>query len=132
MILEQTKTESITLTQEAAGAVRDLLTTRNLPGYALRVFISGGGCSGYQYGMTLEKDIRENDLAYDFYGVKVVVDEVSNSFLQGATIDFVDGPEGGGFKVVNPNALGSRGCDYSTRSRGEADSTNPYGGCSGC
>ncbi|MGE5223532.1 MAG: HesB/IscA family protein, partial [Omnitrophica WOR_2 bacterium] len=80
----------ITLTEAAANAVRDILTKRELEGYALRVYIAGGGCSGYQYGMALEGETRDTDLVFDEYGVKVVVDEVSINYLKGATIDYVE------------------------------------------
>jgi iron-sulfur cluster assembly protein len=82
--------------------VRDLLAKRNLTDYALRVFISGGGCSGYQYGMALENNIRDEDLSWDFDDVKLVVDEVSINYLRGATVDFVEDVMGSGFKIENP------------------------------
>lgn len=129
MLHEQTQTELITLTPAAVEAVRGLLEKRNLQGYALRVFISGGGCSGFQYGMALEANIRENDLVAEFDGVKVVVDEVSIEYLRGASVDYVDGVMGSGFKIENPNAISSCGCGSSFRTKdGEASG----GGCSGC
>ena len=70
MLSEQTQIESITLTPAAVEAVRNLLEQRNLKDYALRVFISGGGCSGFQYGMALENNIREEDITSEFDGVK--------------------------------------------------------------
>ncbi len=81
MLAEQTSTQTITLTPSAIQAVRDLMETRNLEGYALRVFVSGSGCSGLQYGMALEANIREQDLSEEFDGVKVVVDEISIDYL---------------------------------------------------
>jgi iron-sulfur cluster assembly protein len=130
MLAEQTQTEIITLTPAAAEAVRGLLEKRNLEGYALRVFIAGGGCSGYQYGMALEANIRENDLVAEFDGVKVVVDEVSIDYLRGASVDYVEDVMGSGFKIENPNAISSCGCGSSFRTKdGEASAG---GGCSGC
>jgi iron-sulfur cluster assembly accessory protein len=79
-LMEQTP--EITLTPAAASAVQELLNKRDLTGYALRVYISGGGCSGYQYGMALENNIRDNDMLFEEHGVKMVVDEVSVSYLQ--------------------------------------------------
>jgi iron-sulfur cluster assembly protein len=130
MFIEDTQTEKITLTLAAADAVRDLLTKRNLSGYALRVFIAGGGCSGYQYGMALEDNIRPTDLSYEYDGVQVVVDEVSINYLKGATIDYVESVMGSGFKIENPNAVSSCGCGSSFKTKDESYSGS--GGCSGC
>jgi iron-sulfur cluster assembly protein len=129
MLPDQTQTETITLTPAAVAAVRDLLEKRNVPEYALRVFIAGGGCSGYQYGMALEGNIRETDLQNDFDGVKVVVDEVSINYLRGATVDYVESVMGSGFKIDNPNAVSSCGCGSSFRTK---DGGGSEGGCSGC
>lgn len=130
MLPDTIDTEVVTLTPSAVVAVKDLLAKRNLEGYALRVFISGGGCSGFQYGMALENNIRETDLSREFDGVQVVVDEISIDYLRGATIDYVDGVMGSGFKIENPNALSSCGCGSSFRSKNEEGSQG--GGCSGC
>jgi iron-sulfur cluster assembly protein len=130
MLHEQTQTDFITLTPAAADAVRGLLEKRNLEGYALRVFISGGGCSGFQYGMALEANIREQDLVAEFDGVKVVVDEVSIEYMRGASVDYVEGVMGSGFKIENPNAVSSCGCGSSFRTKdGDAASG---GGCASC
>lgn len=126
MLADQTQTEMITLTPAAVEAVRDLLQKRNLEGYALRVFVSGGGCSGFQYGMALEGNIREQDLSAEFDGVKVVVDEISINYLRGATVDYVESVMGSGFKIENPNAIASCGCGSSFRTK---DSSSGEGGC---
>jgi iron-sulfur cluster assembly protein len=125
MLTEQTQIESITLTPAAVEAVRDLLVKRNLKDYALRVFVSGGGCSGFQYGMALENNIREEDITNEFDGVKVVVDEVSIEYLHGASVDFVETPQGTGFKIENPNSMPSCSC-------GSPASSDEACGCSGC
>jgi iron-sulfur cluster assembly protein len=125
MLTEQSQIESITLTPTAVEAVRDLLEKRNLKDYALRVFISGGGCSGFQYGMALENNIRDEDITSEFDCVKVVVDEVSIEYLHGATVDYVDTPQGSGFKIENPNSMPSCNC-------GSPSSSGEAGGCSGC
>jgi iron-sulfur cluster assembly accessory protein len=130
MLLDQTQTDQITITPSAANAVRELLEKRNLADYALRVFVSGGGCSGYQYGMALEGNLRDSDLIYDQHGVKVVVDEISINYLSGSTIDYVDELMGSGFKIDNPNAVSSCGCGSSFRTKEEANS-DAGGGC-GC
>jgi len=128
MLLDQVQNDQITLTSAAAQAVRDLLEKRNLTGYALRVFISGGGCSGYQYGMALEGNKRDEDLSFEHDGVEVVVDEVSINYLRGATIDYVDDLMGSGFKIENPNAVSTCGCGSSFRTKDEADASEA--GCS--
>ena len=71
-LLEQTKIDQISITESAAKAVQELLIKRNLPGYALRVYIGGGGCSGFQYGMALEGNIRDSDLVFEDFGVKIL------------------------------------------------------------
>lgn len=126
-ILDQT--DQVTLTESAAKAVSDLLAKRNLEGYALRVYISGGGCSGFQYGMALDENIRDTDMVYDQHGVKLIIDEVSIDYLRGATVDFVEEVMGSGFKITNPNAVSSCGCGSSFRTK---DSAESEGGSCGC
>jgi iron-sulfur cluster assembly accessory protein len=128
MLLEQVQNDQITLTPTAAQAVRELLEKRNLSGYALRVFVSGGGCSGFQYGMALEGNVRDEDLSFEHDGVQVVVDEVSINYLRGATIDYVDDLMGSGFKIENPNAVSTCGCGSSFRTKDEAEASGD--GCS--
>ena len=125
----QEQTDQISLTQSAAQAVTDLLSKRNLQDYSLRVFIQGGGCSGYQYGMALDNRVRDTDLVLEQHGVKVLIDEVSIQYMKGATVDYVDEVMGSGFKVTNPNAISTCGCGQSSKtSEGESDSG---GGCGG-
>ena len=133
MLAEQT--ETITLTPSANNAVRDLLEKRDLDAseYALRVFVSGGGCSGMQYGMALEANIRPEDQTYEHDGIKVVVDEVSINYLRGATVDYVESVMGSGFKIDNPNAVEGCGCGSSFRTSDDPAAQNTAGGCSsGC
>ena len=120
---------AILLTASAAARVQRLLEERQLSGHALRVFISGGGCSGLQYGMALEGQPRESDLRFGFDGVNVVVDPVSMDYLAGATIDYVEDLMGGGFKIENPNAVSSCGCGHSFKT--ERDGAAAGGEC-GC
>ena len=129
VLAEQTQVETISLTSAAADAVRDLLAKRELEDYGLRVFIKGGGCSGYQYGMALDNNFRDEDLVTEMHGVKVIVDEVSIGYMRGATVDFVDDLMGSGFKVENPNAVASCGCGSSFRTQ---DGEAPQGGAGGC
>jgi len=135
MLTDEIYTETISITPAAAEAVKELLAKRDLTGFGLRIFISGGGCSGFQYGLALEDNIRENDITYNVHGVQVVVDEVSINYLQGANIDYVDELMGSGFKITNPNAVSTCGCGQSFRTQDEsasASATEAAGGCHGC
>src|SRR5215208_4613820 len=98
--ITQIDTPVITLTTAASDAVRNILAERNLEGYALRVYVAGGGCCGVSFGMALDNNFRDVDTTFEAHGVKVVVDEVSIDYLRGATIDFVNDPvRGAGFAV---------------------------------
>lgn len=130
MLGENVQIEGVTLTSAAAQAVRELIEKRNLTGYALRVFVQGGGCSGFQYGMALEGNIRDEDIKYEVDGVQMVIDEVSIDYLRGATVDYVDDLMGSGFKIENPNAVSSCGCGSSFRTKDGA--AGEGGGCSSC
>jgi iron-sulfur cluster assembly protein len=121
-------TNQVTLTQSAAQAVHDVMANKNLQDYALRLFISGGGCSGYQYGLALDNNIRSEDTIIETDGIKLVVDDVSIKYLQGATVDYVEGMTASGFKIDNPNAAASCGCGQSFNSSQEDSAC----GCSGC
>jgi len=103
---------TISLTTAATDAVKNILNERNLEGYALRVYVAGGGCCGVNFGMALDNNIRDVDTTFDANGVTVVVDEVSIDYLRGASIDFVNDPvRGAGFAVDSPNAnTGSCSC----------------------
>jgi iron-sulfur cluster assembly protein len=114
-MLQEIETQLFTLTPAASEAVKDILTQRNLEGYALRVYVSGGGCSGVNFGMALDNNFRDADQIFEDNGLKVVVDEISVDYLRGATIDFVNDPQhGAGFAVNSPNATshehGEGGC----------------------
>jgi iron-sulfur cluster assembly protein len=116
MMLQEIDTTVCTLTNSAAQAVQNILAERKLDGYALRVYVSGGGCCGVNFGMALDNNFREVDTTFDSNGVKVVVDNVSIDYLRGATVDFVNDPQhGAGFLVDSPNARsehehGEEGC----------------------
>lgn len=104
-ISTQVSTQGISLSPAAAQAVQNIMAEKNLEGYALRIYASGGGCCGAQFGMALDDNIREIDTTFESDSVKVVVDDVSIDQLRGASIDYVDDPErGAGFIVNNPNA----------------------------
>ena len=106
-IFTETNIPTITLSQAASDAVKNILSERNLEGYGLRVYVAGGGCCGVSFGMALDNNIRDIDTTFNTDGVMVVVDEVSIDYLRGATIDFVNDPvRGAGFAVDSPNAKG--------------------------
>src|SRR5574341_2180852 len=96
---------TIALTPVAAAKVKGILAERNLPNHGLRVFVSGGGCSGMQYGMALEGNPRDYDTTVELDGVRVYIDPTSMTYLSGATIDYIDNLMGGGFRIENPNAV---------------------------
>jgi iron-sulfur cluster assembly accessory protein len=115
-IITETETPTISLSSAASDAIKNILTERNLEGYALRVYVAGGGCCGVNFGMALDNNIREVDTTFEANGVQVVVDEVSIDYLRGATIDFVNDPvRGAGFAVDSPNASAH------THEHGESD-----------
>src|SRR5512143_2838941 len=104
-MLQEIDTQTLIITDSAARAVKDILSERKLEGYALRVYVAGGGCCGVNFGMALDNNFREVDSTFDSNGVKIVVDNVSIDYLRGATVDFVNDPtHGAGFLVDSPNA----------------------------
>jgi iron-sulfur cluster assembly protein len=110
---EEEETSMITLTENAANEVKRLMQAQNLTDVNLRMGVKGGGCSGMSYTLNFESETREQDQIFDVHGVKVVVDPKSLLYLEGTTLDFVNGLEGTGFKFVNPNATKSCGCGSS-------------------
>jgi iron-sulfur cluster assembly protein len=122
----------LNVTPAAVNVIRQLLEQRNIPGYSLRVFVSGGGCSGLQYGMAFEQEPRDFDAVVETEGVKLVVDPTSLMYLQGATIDYVDSLMGGGFRIDNPNAVSSCGCGHSFRTKNDSGEETSGGGCGTC
>ncbi len=103
-MLEDLGIQTITLTPAASKAVSDILTERKLEGYALRVYLANScSCNSVSFGMALDNNIRDVDKTFESEGVKIVVDEVSLDYLQGAKIDFVNDPQrGAGFLVDSP------------------------------
>ena len=135
-MLQEIETKLFTLTPAASQAVKDILEQRNLEGYALRVYVAGGGCgcSGVSFGMALDNNFRDVDTTFDANGVKVVVDNVSVDYLREATIDFINDPQHGpGFSVNSPNAQkkseGGCGCGSSSE---EGESCCSDGASCGC
>jgi iron-sulfur cluster assembly accessory protein len=105
------ETSIISMTPSAANKVRELLTQENDPSLGLRIFVAGGGCSGLQYGMTLDEQ-QDTDTVIAQEGFNVLVDEMSVGYIDGSQVDYVDSLMGAGFTVNNPNAVSSCGCGH--------------------
>lgn len=103
----------ITITPQAAEKIKELLNGEGAK--YLRVFVQGGGCSGFQYGLLIQgdKDKIEADQVFESNGVRVIVDPVSVIYLNNAEVDYIDSSTGGGFSVKNPNATSTCGCGQS-------------------
>ena len=126
-ILTDANAATINLSTAASDAVKNILNERKLEGYALRVYVAGGGCCGVNFGMALDNNFRDVDTTFEVNGVKVVVDEVSIDYLRGASIDFVNDPvRGVGFAVDSPNAKGH------SHSEGGCACGSEGGGSCGC
>ena len=103
----------LVFTDAAAGKVRELIAEEGNPALKLRVYISGGGCSGFQYGFTFDEERAEDDLAVDRDGVLLLVDPLSLQYLSGAEIDYSESLSGAQFVIRNPNAKTTCGCGSS-------------------
>ncbi len=106
----------IQVTTAAVTKVKELLAAEDRQGFGLRVAVQGGGCAGFQYRLTFEDTQNENDQVVEVDGLKVYVDAMSGMYLEGANIDYVDGLDGSGFKIDNPNATATCGCGHSFQS----------------
>jgi iron-sulfur cluster insertion protein len=103
----------VSLTERAARRIAELKVMENTPAAFLRLAVSGGGCSGFQYGFSFDDERRDDDVVFQRADVQVVIDEVSLELLKGAEIDFVEDLMGAYFQVKNPNAATSCGCGNS-------------------
>jgi iron-sulfur cluster assembly accessory protein len=104
----------ITVSEAAALKINELLQEENKAGSGLRVFVQGGGCSGFQYGLMIEENGQgSGDQVVETRGVKLYVDPISIRYLKGAEVDFVETTTGGGFTIKNPNAKSTCGCGQS-------------------
>ncbi len=108
-----TTTELVMLTPLAAEKLQAIMKEKNLNEHGLRVFIAGGGCSGFQYGMAFENTMEEGDFVFESNGVRLYVDPASAMYLEGASVDYVDSLMGGGFRIENPNAVSTCSCGQS-------------------
>jgi iron-sulfur cluster insertion protein len=100
-------------TDAAAGKVEELIREEANPNLKLRVFVSGGGCSGFQYGFTFDEKIEEGDFCIEKHGVQLLVDPMSAQYLMGAEIDYKEDLQGAQFVIRNPNAKTTCGCGSS-------------------
>lgn len=103
----------VILTEKAVEMVKEAMSRENLDGYGIRVSVSGGGCSGLQYGLDFENEEKPMDLTYETSGLKIYVDPMSTSYLEGTKIDYVQSMQGAGFKFINPTAKRTCGCGSS-------------------
>jgi iron-sulfur cluster assembly protein len=117
----------ITITPEAAERLKDFLVEQGTPESGLRVFVAPGGCSGLQYGMTIEESAEEGDEIVESDGVRLLIDNFSAMYLDGAEVDYVNSLMGGGFTVHNPNAVASCACGHSFNAGGNAGTAHGCG-----
>jgi len=103
----------LVFTDSAVAKVRELIDEEGNPALKLRVFVTGGGCSGFQYGFTFDEEISEDDTTLEKGGVTLLIDPMSYQYLVGAEIDYSEGLEGSQFVIRNPNATSTCGCGSS-------------------
>ncbi|MCA3160054.1 MAG: iron-sulfur cluster insertion protein ErpA [Burkholderiales bacterium] len=103
----------LVFTEAAANKVKALIDEEGNPSLKLRVFVQGGGCSGFQYGFTFDEEVNEDDTAMEKNGVQLLIDAMSFQYLMGAEIDYKDDLEGAQFVIKNPNATSTCGCGSS-------------------
>ena len=103
----------ITISETAVAKIRDIIAEENNPSLKLRVFVQGGGCSGMQYGFTLDEEQAEDDWDLEVQGIHVLVDSMSGGYLQGAEVDYKEDTYGSSFTIKNPNAVTTCGCGSS-------------------
>lgn len=120
-----TEPSLVELTPIAAEKLGAIMKEKNLAEHGLRVFIAGGGCGGFQYGMAFENTMEEGDFVFESHGVRLFVDPASAMYLEGANVDYVDSLMGGGFRIENPNASSTCSCGQSFSTSGSAGG----GGC---
>jgi len=103
----------LTITDTAIEKIRDILAEENNPKIKLRVFVQGGGCSGFSYGFTLDEEINEDDFVVNRDELEILVDSMSAQYMQGATIEYKEELMGSQFVIQNPNASSTCGCGSS-------------------
>ncbi|GAC1402250.1 MAG: iron-sulfur cluster insertion protein ErpA [Ktedonobacteraceae bacterium] len=120
------ETTTISMTNAAADKVNELLKQESDPSLGLRIFVAGGGCSGLQYGMTLDEE-QEGDTVVALHGFKVFVDEMSVGYISNSEVDYVDSLMGAGFTVNNPNAVSTCGCGHSFKTAADTGESRSCG-----
>lgn len=103
----------ITITDSAKDKIQDILAEENNPKMKLRMFVQGGGCSGFSYGFTLDEEQNEDDFVFPAGSASVLVDSMSAMYVEGATVDYVEDLMGSSFKIQNPQAVSTCGCGSS-------------------
>ena len=122
----------ISLTESAISHVSSILSENSDVNLRLRIYVSGGGCSGLQYGMALDTEVDPDDTIFDHEGVAIILSAYDQKYLLGSIVDFIDTPMGGGFKVTNPNAVKSWGCGSSFSVEDDVAGKTITGGCGSC
>lgn len=120
----ETPEAAIKISDVAAEKLKELLVGQQESDQALRVAVRGGGCSGFQYALALDKR-KDDDTVFEHNGVSVLVDKVSMQFVFGSEVDYVEGLQGAGFAVNNPNVVAACGCGSSFQVREEAEESAP-------
>jgi iron-sulfur cluster insertion protein len=110
---EVTSERGITISDSAARRIAALKAQEEAEGAFLRIAVSGGGCSGFQYGLSFDEETNPDDVVFEHGGVRVVIDDTSLDLLNGSEIDFVEDLMGASFQIRNPNAASSCGCGNS-------------------
>jgi len=125
----------LSISDAAAVEVKSLLEQQEREDLYLRIYVSGGGCSGLQYGMALDENVDPEDETFVLSGINLVVDRTSLRYLSGSVVDYITTDVGGGFKIENPNAVKSCGCGSSFSTEDEQAAgldTSAGGGCGSC
>jgi iron-sulfur cluster assembly protein len=115
----------INISEQAAGKLKELLTTQEQPDLYLRLFITQGGCEGFSYGMGFDAERRDDDQMIERGGVRMLVDPASYQILNGAQVDYLKSQLGEGFTIRNPNAVSTCGCGHSFKTRHDAGKAEP-------
>lgn len=112
-VVETYDASAVTLSDNAASKVRALLTEEDNPSLKLRVYVTGGGCSGFQYGFSFDEAVNDDDTVIANGGAELLVDPLSIQYLSGSMVDYVEGLQGSRFVVENPLATATCGCGMS-------------------